>query len=192
MVNARIQIYFIMISRHFGVSNKRQWIASLDDLLKQLLLTTTRRERLWPPKKQVRISQGKHSPGPSPLEYPGPRFAMQTSSWIYSCLKSTHTIGKQHPSQALFIGFAFQFFSPSCLGACGCILHHFLLLLPPFISLSFHPTAAWVNVPMKDSLGEDENSCWPVCWKEVEIFIFLSLSPERVEAEIARRDNIAI
>lgn len=39
---------------------------------------------------------------------------------------------------------------------------------------------------MKDSLGEDKNSCWPVCWKEVEIFIFLSLSPEQVEAGLSK------
>lgn len=128
MVNARIQIYFIMISRHFGVSNKRQWIASLDDLLKQLLLTTTRRERLWPPKKQVRISQGKHSPGPSPLEYPGPRFAL-----LNIFLSQIHAHHRQTaPITGTVYWVRFPILRPFLL---GCMWLHFASFSPPFASL---------------------------------------------------------
>lgn len=99
----------------------------------------------------------------------------------------------------MFIGFAFQRFSFRLLG-CSVIafLHRSLLLVPPFISLTFYPTAAWVNVQMKDCPGEDENSRWAACWKEIEIkieekkILFLFGASRGRFVEIATRDNVGI
>lgn len=39
---------------------------------------------------------------------------------------------------------------------------------------------------MKGSAGKEENSCWSACWKEIEVIIFLSPSPEQVEAGLLK------
>lgn len=80
---------------------------------------------------------------------------------------------------------------------CDCLLHRSLLLVPPFISLTFYRAAAWVNVQMKDCPGEDENSRWAACWKEIEIkieknILFLFGASRGRFVEIATRDNVEI
>lgn len=80
-------------------------------------------------------------------------------------IKSTHTTYSQHPSQVLF-SLVFNCLVRPAWVPRGCILHFFA---SPFLSLSFHLAATWVNVQMKDSPREEENSCCATSWREIEI-----------------------